>query len=382
MRLAFALAFASCAPGSAYALVVPDGSSGDIRIHGARVVVHETSWVVSFRVSGSGDASLRFDEPGARLAPELSAALAEIDHATAPRFQERPPVDPCAVDDDGFGKMPRRHRDEPWKLGPLALHEGWPRPDGESLRGVLRSAPNGTRLQVRVTGRPSWTPPVAFERTGPLDLGPWLELAPPSREQRVDLFLFGRGLGLAPTGPIVDAPGLISLPELAFEQPQDTEAAIVRQRRMSAGEPAVRLFTDPADDALPRTVLGALGVGAGARLARFALIQGPGPRPPVSFTVPGVEDAIPLAPVFIIHRPFRGEIECNRRREYLGSVFRQQQLAHRIWSTVTGRRMDVLLQLSQERGYLLTSVEGLRQVEVDRSAWGRPARPARRAGKR
>lgn len=388
-------------------LTLAPAEESRLSVHAVRAaLLPGPRWVIELEIEGRGVLLA----PRAETPPPPAEALDHLAHLASPRLVALAPWDPCEFGIESYARVAPRTLDRPWALGPRQWPTEWPRPSLERTRGqaveirfanrpavdrylatealVLpeedRAALVGrTRIAVRVEApERRWTAPLAVPafagRDGtviaPVDR--LAEAAATGKAVRFELLDVGTGLARAPA-PVVDLPTGIALPEIAYEHPLDTEAAIARQLQRVHQRP-VRAFL-VQHERWPTSLRNQLGAPAEGRLtvARFLFERSRG-DPAIALRPTPFES--PLEPVWLVHRPWRGRIDCPERRDYLYAVAKQQGLAHRLFATASGRRLEVVVGLARERGYLLepfgnpgraaAAEAGLRPVEVDRSAWG------------
>lgn len=337
-------------------------SADDARLSVHRAVLHalpDQTWALELEVKGEGTVTLPEVKASLPAPAVLDAAL----HHTAPRFLPLEAWDPCHFDPSAYARLTPPSAEHPWPHGPRAWPTEWPRAQRERLE------PSGERVWSVATEHPRWLPPIAVrldEQDGtlrwPLEaLDPF---APPGRPMRIDLVSLRPGM---PVGPetSVDLPSKLGLPEVSYEYPRDTADAIQRHVQRSHGSP-VRLF----GAAWRAPKLGEVYA------VRYGLERLPG-DPPLSLVPAPLTE--PLEPIWYIHRPWRGPMACGIRVDYQFAVAKQQVMEHQLYATATGRRLQLIVDLSKERGYLLLpfanpeqaayTEEGLPPVEVDRSRW-------------
>lgn len=410
---------------TASASVFPvEGPKSALRIHAARFVIATGAgqdtrdwWTVAFEVSGRGSSYLAvpFERgSGDAATPELldesgRRALDELDFRTAPRFVDEPALDPCRFGPRRYGRYRPPSSARPWPYGPEGWEPEWPRVETKPLEkstlrvvqgevqaawvrdyrdhmsegtGIaLARAPAVALLEIQPDRERRWTPPLRIKRPGSvrgsLSILPLRTALPPGREQRIDVFTLASGRGLTARGPVADLPDRLSLPEITFEQPFDTEQAAIR-KRLAADKSlaAVREYGSPnhrlsdrarellAGPSMPSSWATRLVTYQGARTeARIELRRDPSQSR--------------LEVVWLVHRPWRGPLKCYDRYEYLSNVARYQLAAHQVWSAMTGRRLELLVNLSRERGFLLepfgqipqAAESKLQPVVIDHGAW-------------
>lgn len=353
-------------------LSVVGDKDASLRIHRAQLVLKpgapEDHWTWRFQLSGRGEATFTFQ--GQPTAPAGTAThVDDLEHATAPRFVEHLPWDPCTFGVGRFGRHFPATRDFLWPYGPQNWTEAWPpvRRAQDPLRARTLPSPEaqGVRMRFVLSSRPRWTQAVSLTRasaTRNIDFSSLGPFAPPGRQVEIDLFV--QGLAPAPSDTVTRLPDVLSLPEVAFEAPTDLlNAAVLQRQTLEKGPVWVLLYAGPG----PRA----------SAWNRYASSVGRNGRPPLRLVSGPLPEG--LQPAWLIHRPWRGPLACPEGPEYVAAVAKHQQNTHRIYAALTGRRLNVVVGLSRDRGYLLepfgnpwqvaATVKRLPAAEVDRARW-------------
>ncbi|MEL6185064.1 MAG: hypothetical protein AAFU79_10605 [Myxococcota bacterium] len=353
-------------------LTITPPTEGTLRIHRAQIVVAREdamdTWTWRFQVSGRGRASFRLEGDPTEAGPSVTD-MDRLDHATAPRFVVHQAWDPCAFGVGRYGRHFPPTREFSWPYGPQAWSEQWPRIeralDTLAAERTMRAEPApATTLRVELSGRAGWTPPLSVKRPKrqTLELRPLGPLAPPGQDVDVDLFLSGL-VPAEPTG-VTPLPTLLSLPEVAFETPEDILRAAVRQRQQLEQEAEwVLVYAAGPSESEPWRRFG-------CSVRRTGELS-------VDLETPG--QPTQLQPTWLIHRPWRASLSCDARQAYLLAVAKHQLRVHQVYAALTGRRLEVVVGLSRDRGYLVEpfgdpariahTVDQLPRVEIDRSRW-------------
>lgn len=327
--------------------------------------------------------------PASPKVADSGQALDVLLELTSPRLEEYQPKDPCKNIEDlyeGDPKITKTAQPRPVSPGrstltvldPIAALKiaDWAKDHGlklspESAEALTKQARQGAYILVQNfsqarAGRGlrlpalSWNAPLQS-----MDAALGAAQVTLGQPLRVRLILGHTQSALQPEATIVDIGTSVSLPEVAFENPQDlAQAAVNHALRRKPSGTWIRLHVQ-ANVELDAALQSQLGLPDHPIITRFALRVGRKAKP-INLTLRPERFTFTFYSRWWFRRVWRKPITCDNSLRYLKIVAVQQRAELMALTALTGRPLVDLNEWSHSRGYALKPDGRLKPVKVKR----------------